>query len=412
MLHHEQDKMSNYYDLFGSIHREKEKYYHRWYFDRPMIVTSERDQELNKVTILINRFLHYYAEHYKEYLDRISYPDYVLRLLELQEEHGPYHPSSARIDYLMDTDRNIKVCEFTSRFYGNGYFTSYFADSRGRQLAKEHGVAVVDNRMEDLLGDFVSQIDNYDRVCLLKGSNRLAAWQLFMPFYEALGKKTNIIEVKDAEEEARRGTLDGTFLIGTFNQQDLLSTSEDTIKRFLDNNYHNDLRSVFLTHDKRIISLLFDDKVTSHFMNEEETAFLRDHFIMTWLYRGNECIWEEARRNKDKYILKHPCLGSSQMIYAGCMTSDVEWEDLFASGTARDMVLQPFIKQRSVMNRWEGQEFREYITGTILMFEDSYYGTGIFRTSSLEVLNKGDDRKVGYVLTDDIDAFDGKCILL
>ena len=46
------------------------------------------------------------------------------------------------------------------------------------------------------------------------------------------------------------------------------------------------------------------------------------------------------------------------------------------------------------------------------MFEDSYYGTGIFRTSSLEVLNKGDDRKVGYVLTDDIDAFDGKCILL
>ena len=43
----------------------------------------------------------------------------------------------------------------------------------------------------------------------------------------------------DAEEEARRGALDGTFLIGTFNQQDLLGCSEDTIKRFLDNNYHN-----------------------------------------------------------------------------------------------------------------------------------------------------------------------------
>jgi hypothetical protein len=100
------------------------------------------------------------------------------------------------------------------------------------------------------------------------------------------------------------------------------------------------------------------------------------------------------------------------MVYAGSMVTDEEWEKLFAEGTARDMVLQPFIKQRSEMNRWEGQDFREYITGTILMNEDSYYGTGIFRTSSLEVLNKGDDRKVGYVLTDDIAAFGGKCLVL
>ena len=64
------------------------------------------------------------------------------------------------------------------------------------------------------------------------------------------------------------------------------------------------------------------------------------------------------------------------------------------------------------INDREGKDYREYITGTILMNEDSYYGTGIFRTSSLEVLNKGDDRKIGYVLTDDIEAFGGKCILL
>ena len=125
--------MSNYYDLFGSIHRELAKYYHRWYFDRPMIVTSGRDRELQRITALTNRFLHFYAEHYREYLDRIPYPDKVMRFLELQDERGPYHPGSARLDYLMDTDRNIKVCEFTSRFYGNGYYTSYFADLRGRQ---------------------------------------------------------------------------------------------------------------------------------------------------------------------------------------------------------------------------------------------------------------------------------------
>ena len=73
--------MGRYYDLFGSIHVEMAKYYHRWYFDRPMVVTSERDRELHRITTLTNRFIHFYAEHYREYLDRISYPENVMRLL-------------------------------------------------------------------------------------------------------------------------------------------------------------------------------------------------------------------------------------------------------------------------------------------------------------------------------------------
>lgn len=404
--------MSYYYDLFKNLHTELEKYYHRWYFDRPMVVTPQRDEEMHRITALLNRFLHFYADHYREYLDRIPYSDQVLHFLEMQEERSPYQPGSARIDYLIDTEDHIKVCEITSRFFGNGYFTAFFADRKGRMLAEEHGVEVKDDRMEQLLSHYAAYAEGFDRVCLLKGSNRLAAWKLFMPFYEALGKKIQVIEVEEAEEEARKGTLDNCFLIGTFNQKDLCSQSEETIRRFLDCGYHNDFRAIFLSHDKRCLSLLFDDSVTSRFMTEEETAFLREHMIPTYLYQGNEALFGEARRNKDEYMLKTPCLGSSQMVYAGPMTSDEEWENLFAEGTVRDMVLQPYIRQRSVMNVWEGNEYREYITGTIMMVDDSYFGEGIFRSSSLEVLNKGDDRKVGYVLTDNVEAFNGRYLLL
>ena len=117
--------MSYYYDLFKSLHTELEKYYHRWYFDRPMVVTPQRDEEMHRITNLLNRFLHFYADHYREYLDRIPYSDQVLRFLELQEERSPYQPGSARIDYLIDTEDHIKVCEITSRFFGNGYFTAF-----------------------------------------------------------------------------------------------------------------------------------------------------------------------------------------------------------------------------------------------------------------------------------------------
>ena len=404
--------MSYYYDLFGELHKDLERYYHRWYFDRPMLVSPKRDEELHRITILLNRFLHFYVRHYREYLDIIPYSPEVLRILSFQEEYGVYRPGTARIDYVMDRDRHIKVCEITSRFFGNGYFLSYFSDKKGRLLAGQYGLRLNDDRMEQLLSHFVGYTLPYDRICLIKGGDRSSAIQLYVPFYEALGKQVTIMGAEDMAHEMRRGTLDGALLISTMNQKELLGLSDDLIRKLIDGGCLNDFRSVFLSHDKRILSLLFDDSVTDRFMNQEETKFIREHVIRTWRYHESEDIWEDARRNKDRYILKHYCLGKSEKVYAGSMTSDGKWEQLFADGSVREMILQPFILQHCCRNIWEGKEYGEYITGTILMLDDMYYGTGIFRSSSLEVLNKGDDRKIGYILTDNEEIFKGKCIVL
>ena len=54
----------------------------------------------------------------------------------------------------------------------------------------------------------------------------------------------------------------------------------------------------------------------------------------------------------------------------------------------------------------------EYIAGTILCVDEEYYGTGLFRSSSLPVLNKGDDRKVGIVLAEQAIDYPGECLVL
>ena len=54
----------------------------------------------------------------------------------------------------------------------------------------------------------------------------------------------------------------------------------------------------------------------------------------------------------------------------------------------------------------------EYIAGTILRVDEEYFGTGLFRSSSLPVLNKGDDRKVGIVLADEPQDYPGECLIL
>ena len=92
--------------------------------------------------------------------------------------------------------------------------------------------------------------------------------------------------------------------------------------------------------------------------------------------------------------------------------AQAEWEKLFAEGAVREMILQPFVRQRAVENIWEEKTYTEYIAGTILMLDDSYYGTGLFRSSSLPVLNKLDDRKVGYLRVEDTASYKGRFLVL
>lgn len=115
---------------------------------------------------------------------------------------------------------------------------------------------------------------------------------------------------------------------------------------------------------------------------------------------------------KNSYIIKHHCLGKSERVYAGCMTDENEWQAQWDSGAVREMILQPFITQRCTPNIWHGQSFMEYIAGTILSVDEEYFGTGLFRSSSLPVLNKGDDRKVSIVLVDEPQDYPGECLIL
>jgi hypothetical protein len=62
-----------YWNLFDSLHTDLSVYFFNWYFDRPMVISKERDMELHRVQQLLARCLHFYADHYEEYLDLIPF---------------------------------------------------------------------------------------------------------------------------------------------------------------------------------------------------------------------------------------------------------------------------------------------------------------------------------------------------
>ena len=107
----------------------------------------------------------------------------------------------------------------------------------------------------------------------------------------------------------------------------------------------------------------------------------------------------DAYLHKNAYILKHYCLGKSEKVYAGSLTPESEWKELFDSGSVKDMIMQPFLEQRTFHTNWEGTPFDDYACGMMLCVDDKFFDSGLFRASSCPVTNKVDDRKICAVAT-------------
>ena len=395
-----------YKEAFAFIHGEKAAYYGRWYHDRPMVITSARRDELRRLHRILYKCIAYMAEHYREYVSRyMPLSDREMQILDLQSRY-PFRAGTYRPDYLVSEKGGLLLCEITSRFFGHGIFMSYFADCAAekflRKIEAEEGIgadlplySTLNERLQYMLQITGDKKDIY----VLKSADKTGEIALYKPFYEAFGKKVVVFEAEDVERNIDRWKKG--FVISALNQKDLTSFSEAALEAMIEAGMYSDFRTIFLIHDKRFMNLWFQDAFTDRCLTGEEAAFLRSHAIPTYLYRAGDEVWEEARRNKDGFILKHHRLGKSEKVYAGPLTDKMTWENLWKKGDVQNMVLQPFVRQRKYPTVWEGKPFEDYVCGMMLCADDRYFDSGMFRASSLPVTNIGDDRKVCPIHTDD-----------
>ena len=394
--------LAPYEQIFFNANKEYVPYYRSWMHDVPMIVTEKRDRELKKLSEILYRCCCYYADHYKDYLDRIPYDEKVLEILSLAQEK-PFSAGTYRPDYLICSDDQIRLCEITSRFFGNGYFLSFFTEYAAKVFAGKAGVRTKNTYFEDLLAYMAALPQKKERLVVIKSADKSDSIKLYVPFYQALGMKVSILEANEAESNLSQ--LRDAFVVSALNQKDLLSFSMDTLSALASMHMYNDFRTIFLLHDKRFFALFSDDKFLLKCLTPDQAQFLKDHTVTTYLYGEDQEVWEDARKNKDRYILKHHCLGKSESVYAGPMTSEEEWEELFQNSDVRHMILQPFMQQKLFPAVLNGKEINDYVSGTILTVDDRYFGTGMFRTSTSPVINVTDAHKIAQLTTDEIEKF-------
>ncbi|MBO4531002.1 MAG: hypothetical protein J5767_10245 [Paludibacteraceae bacterium] len=403
-------------DVCFQLFADKTDYYHRWYHDKPMLITSERREELQRMQTLLYKCISYMAEHYRKWVPQyMPLEDKVMEILDRQSRY-PFRAGAYRPDYIIREDGQLLLVEITCRFFGHGIWGSYPSENMAQKFLSGLGT------YNSLLNYMRDIIPTGSPIYVLKSSDRTSEIALYQKFYEYYGHEVTIYEAAEVEEHIDKWSHNAV-VFSALNQQDLLSFKMETLQAMIDARMLNDFRTIFLSHDKRFLHLIFVDDFTRECLTEEETVFLRQHTIPTYLPPTGNLedsklefeIWEDAMRHKDQYILKPYNLGKSVGLYAGVMTDEKTWKDvIFNSQSSKfnnDYILQPFIKQRTYPCVWEGNHYDEYVCGMMLCMDDRYFDSGMFRTSSAPVTNKVDDRKMCVIHSDD-EELKKRCFVL
>ncbi len=386
------------------LYADKTDYYHRWYHAKPMLITSARRDELRRMQLLLYKCIVYMAEHYREWMPQyMSVDDKVMEILDRQSCY-PFRAGAYRPDYIVSDDGQLLFVEITSRFFGHGIWENYPSEVKAGQLMAGHPGASWESRYNEMLTYMRDIIPAGWPLYVLKSSDRTSEIALYKKFYEYYGHEVTVYEAAEVEEHIDQWSHDAV-VFSALNQHDLLSFKMETLQAMIDVRMLNDFRTIFLAHDKRFLRLIFVDDFARQCLTEEETSFLRQHTIPTFLYNNMyKEIWEDALKHKDRYILKPYDLGKSVGVYAGVMTDEETWRSVLTSNLSSltsQYILQPFIQQRTYPCEWEGKHYDEYVCGMMLCMDDRYFDSGVFRTSSAPVTNKVDHRKMCVIHSDD-----------
>jgi len=376
---------------------ERKPYYKQWMYDEPIVISNARFERLSRVQVIMNKLINEFVCNYSTYKHLMPVEKETERILN-HFQSKPYTIGTYRTDFVFDKNNQEKLIEITCRFALNGIFISFLMEDVALDYLKNgHQIETI-HPQKKILNHLKSYLNNSNKIVLLKGSDKKNESKIFVPIFEKAGYDLQEIHYKDLPSNHQ--LISDGLIISELTFDEILSLNDKTLELLSNSNLLNDFRTIILIHDKRFFAVISDLNLQERALTKEERIFFSDFHIPTYCFNEQtKNLWENAKSNKNDWIIKHRSLGKSQQIYAGNVLSQTEWEDLFSNeAILSEMVLQRWVSQKTIKGRIGDLEFEDYITGTLLFFDDNYFGFGDFRTSSFPVINKKDHRKATSII--------------
>lgn len=363
----------------------------------PVLITPAYLARLDRLNQLLDKALRAIVEHYSDD-PRIravyALPEPMEAILRLARG-APYRVGWYRPDLVHDANGGPRVCEIGARYPLNGWMVSERAAQALAPHAAATGLGAVTGH--GFLDALCSQYRPGETVAMLHAGE--AGTEIFL-LAEALRERgIGFASVSPAAIGLEGGrlcaagrTIDHAIL--EMDRSELPLISGEVLRHLIDTGrYFNDVRTLILVHDKRVLAVLWDDAIRQDLLGADEAEELRAFLIPSWTITeagGCEALFARG----EDMIAKRSSGGRGIDALVRRECGEAAWRARVERDWPRDMY-QHYLPQRDFGA--PGDARATHLIGLQLCRDATSYGPGIFRGSSASVINLHGDRGLIYL---------------
>lgn len=334
-------------------------------------------KKLNELKIfrtVLNKIMGHIVKNFFDDITINSRLNLDIKVLEiLKKNHNlPYQYGFTRPDLLVDENFNFKICEINSRFTLNGSLISYVIDQalnfNNYTISPLDFIFLSQKKIHIIKGqEHGYDINIFANLCKQKGIN--------VVFHNP--KKISLNDFNENE-----------IIFLELHQKELIELPEDIINKIINCRFcYNDLRTIFIGHDKRLLSLLSDRDFTKKYISAEECEILTNFIIPTFTSNQLPLIKDEIFSAPKKWVFKPFGAGKGEGIIFGKDLNKDDLKQFISSKNVNNFAFQHFFKpfKLEMLNRHHESENMNLVS-MMQGFNDQIFGFGFFRASSADLV--------------------------
>lgn len=378
-----------------------------WYGERtapyPVTVASADVVVLDRLYRVIARAIDAVIEHYfhDERLRAIlSLPPPLVELLR-RIDGRPYRCGALRPDFLLDLDGEPQVCEVNARFPTNGFICSFYTNEvvEGLDHVKDARATAVPG-LRRTLDALASRFEPGPLVVLLE---REGGTEVFLLVDELRRRGIDARTRRPGELRVEHGAIvDDAGPVEQFilelERDELLGVPLELFDALAGcERTFNDVRTLILGHDKRMLAVLSDRSVMADLLDADDVELLSRHIIPTF-NAADPRVAGPLREDPSSWVLKRNSSGRGIDLLVGRACDSAAWR-CAAERQADDRTAQRFVEQLvlsmpAVDDEGELIDRAVHVVGLLPGFDGEPLGPGLFRASAESVINVSGDRGV------------------
>lgn len=361
-------------------------------YSYPVVMDEEYSNNAKKLGHIINSVVVMFAYNYTrdENLQHLYQLDQELNEVLKMAEGIPYEVGMYRLNFLYDANGQPRISEINCENPIKHWFLSADINQITSELASE-----VNKDWSGITGqsDFITQLENLfeqDEVLYIVKNAFNSDEEDLLSKLTNNGINAAYVQPKDfklVDGKLKVGTADARQFFLELSAEELKLFDGDVLRKIIQSGRClNDVRSIILVHNKKLLAGLFNPMTMGSYINSDDYDFLKGYLIPSFVLGGQKDI-EYLNQSQDNWRLIDSFGSDGDGMHVRSDYSPEDWNTLLSENW-QNFLVQPVIKQKEFSLTSADENNPVNLIGMELYFNAKSYGAGFFRASKeLNTLN-------------------------